>query len=577
MEIGLEAAMPTYAGGLGVLAGDTIRAAADLQVPMVAMTLLHRHGYFYQHLDDAGRQTEAPVQWDVDDFLSEMTPRVTVTLEGRSVNVRAWRYTVRGIGGHEVPVYFLDTDLAENDAWDRTLTDSLYGNDARYRFCQEAVLGIGGVRMLQALGHNQIARYHLNEGHSALLTLELLDQEAKRAGRPCVSRDDIHAIRHKCVFTTHTPVPAGHDQFPMELVKQVLGAREDYLDLKDVYCADLARLVLRQGAPFGESKNLYESGDLFNPTYLALNLSHYVNGVAKKHGEVARMMFGGYHIEAITNGVHAATWVAPPLQELYDRHISGWRQDNFSLRSALSIPADELWQAHQRAKKALMQYVNHETNAGLEVDALTLGFARRATEYKRADLLFADLERLRAMGHPLQVIYAGKAHPQDAKGKELIQQIFKAAAALRPLINVVYLQNYDLELAKLLTAGVDVWLNTPQPPLEASGTSGMKASLNGVPSLSVLDGWWIEGHIEGVTGWAIGENHRAFEKKNDEQLDRRDDANALYDKLERVIVPQFYGQRERFQNVMQHCIALNGSFFNAQRMMMQYVLNAYFL
>ncbi len=576
MEIGLEAAMPTYAGGLGALAGDTIRAAADLKVPMIAMTLLHRHGYFYQRLDAKGRQIEEPVQWDVDDFLMEMPARISVTLEGRAVQIRAWQYTVKGISGHEVPVYFLDTDLPENDEWDRTLTDSLYGDDLRYRLCQEVILGIGGVRMLQALGYDRIARFHLNEGHSALLTLELLDQEAKRAGRSCINRDDIHEVRHKCVFTTHTPVPAGHDQFPMELVRQTLGPREDFLDLKDIFCADVARLVLRRGQEFGEMKDIYQSGNLLNLTYLALNLSHYVNGVAKKHSEVSRMMFAGYHIDAITNGVHAATWVAAPFQELYDRHIPGWRQDNFTLRSALSIPAEELWQAHMRTKKHLIQYVNRETNAGMDADALTIGFARRATEYKRAGLLFTDLERLTTIAsqsHSFQVIYAGKAHPQDQMGKELIQQIFKAAESLRPKVKVTYLDNYDLELAKRLTAGVDVWLNTPKPPLEASGTSGMKAALNGVPSLSVLDGWWIEGHIEGVTGWAIGENSRRTSKGEE----RNGDANSLYDKLERVIIPLFYGQRDRFINVMQHCIALNGSFFNAQRMMQEYVLNAYFL
>jgi starch phosphorylase len=311
-------------------------------------------------------------------------------------------------------------------------------------------------------------------------------------------------------------------------------------------------------------------------TYLALNLSHYITGVAKKHGEVSRQMFARYTIDAITNGVHASTWTAPPLQALFDRHIPGWREDNFSLRYVLSIPPQEVWAAHMTAKQQLIQYVNRETNAGMDVDVLTLGFARRATAYKRADLLFQDLDRLRRLAAQVgavQVIYAGKAHPRDAVGKELIHRIYQAKDALRNDLKLAYLANYDMALGSLLTAGVDVWLNTPQPPLEASGTSGMKAALNGVPSLSVLDGWWIEGCIEGVTGWAIGANSRAMAAQDD----RRQDAAALYDKLEQVVVPLFYDNRQGFLNVMRHAIAINGSFFNTQRMMSQYVVKAYFL
>jgi starch phosphorylase len=307
-------------------------------------------------------------------------------------------------------------------------------------------------------------------------------------------------------------------------------------------------------------------------TFLALNLSHYVNGVAKRHGEVSRHLFAGYTIDSITNGVHAATWTAEPFQQLYDRYIPGWKLDNFSLRSALSIPKPEVWQAHMQAKKQLLQYVNRETNVGMDVDVFTLGFARRATTYKRADLLFTDCDRLRriaANAGGFQVIYAGKAHPRDQGGKELITRIFQAKEVLKRDIKVVYLQNYDLTLGKLMTAGVDVWLNTPQPPLEASGTSGMKAALNGVPSFSVLDGWWIEGWIEGITGWAIG-------KDGGEGGDGSKVVSSLYDKLERVVIPLFYRERERFLDVMLHAIALNGSFFNAHRMMQQYVLKAYF-
>jgi starch phosphorylase len=552
MEIGLVTDMPTYSGGLGVLAGDTIRAAADLKVPMVAVTLLHRKGYFYQRLDNDGRQIEEPVHWAVDDFLTELPERTSVAVEGRTVFLRAWRYDVAGPVDASVPVYFLDTDLPENSEWDRTLTHYLYGGDQYYRLCQEVVLGIGGVRMLHAMGFKEIERFHMNEGHSSLLALELLDEEMQRVGRQAITHDDVEAVRKKCVFTTHTPVPAGQDQFPMDLVNRVLGRRE-VDEMRDVFCC----------------------GDLLNMTYLALNLSHYVNGVAKKHGEISRLMFAGYNIDAITNGVHAATWAAVPFVELYDRYISGWHQDNCSLRYAMSIPKQEIWQAHTTAKRELLHHVNLETNAGMDVDLLTIGFARRAAAYKRADLLFSDIERLRSIASRLgglQIVYAGKAHPQDEAGKEQIRKVFSARDLLRDKIKIAYLQNYSMEIGKMMTAGVDIWLNTPLPPMEASGTSGMKAAVNGVPSLSVLDGWWIEGCIEGVTGWSIGPP----DGKASVSADHSNDAASLYDKLEQIVMPLFYRDRSGFIDVMRHAIALNGSFFNTHRMLQQYLLKAYF-
>lgn len=552
MEVGLETDMPTYSGGLGVLAGDTIRSAAELKVPMVAVTLIHREGYFYQKLDPKGVQTEEPVQWIVEDFLESMEPTVTVNLEDRQVKLKAWKFEVHGAGGDGVPVYFLDTDLPDNSDWDRTLTNDLYGGDKHYRLCQEVILGIGGVRMLRALGYNEIDRFHMNEGHAALLTLELLKEQCQEAQRKSVTAEDIDAVRQKCVFTTHTPVPAGHDAFPIESVRRVLG------DHPGLQAGDL---ILHDGA--------------LNMTYLALTLSHYINGVAKKHGEVSSQLYAPYRIDSITNGVHAETWTSEPFQKLFDEFIPGWRQDSFSLRYALSIPAEEIWEAHLEAKRQLIHYVNRETNRGLDSEILTLGFARRAASYKRADLLVSNVDRLREIhskAGPLQIIYAGKAHPKDQGGKELIQRIFQAIEALKEDVKIVYLENYDIELAKLLTSGVDVWVNTPLPPMEASGTSGMKAALNGVPSFSVLDGWWIEGCIEGKTGWSIGQDdHDPKIQRNNEQ-----DANALYDKLEKIIIPLFYGKPKQFRDMMSHCIALNGSFFNTHRMVQQYVLKAYF-
>jgi len=552
MEIGLDAAIPTYSGGLGILAGDTIRSAADLNVPLVAVTLLHREGHFYQRLDAGGWQTEEPVKWVVDDFMTEMDARAAVALEGRNVIIRAWRYEVTGLSGFSVPVYFLDTDLPDNSPQDRTLTHFLYGGDAHYRFCQEVILGVGGVRILRALGHENIIRFHMNEGHASLLTLELLNESLRRNHVQTITNNEIDAVRKQCVFTTHTPVPAGHDQFPMDMVIRVIGEHQAF-ELKDVFCCD----------------------NILNMTYLALNLSHYINGVAKKHGEVARLLYAQYVIDSITNGVHIATWTSSAFQILFDQYIPGWREDNFSLRYALNIPKEEIWSAHMTNKRRLIKYVNRETNIGMDFDILTLGFARRASSYKRADLLFDDIARLKALPAKvgnLQLVFAGKAHPQDQHGKELIKKIFQAREALKPDIKIAYLQNYDMELAKMITAGVDVWLNTPEPPMEASGTSGMKSALNGVPSLSILDGWWIEGCIENITGWAIGHE----QARREDGRDRANDAAAIYDKLEKVVVPLFYHDRNTFTNIMLHSIALNGSFFNTQRMMQQYVLKAYF-
>ena len=551
MEVALHPAMPTYSGGLGILAGDMLRAAADRELPMVAVTLLHREGYFYQTLDADGRQAEDSVRWRVEDFLQELPQRAAVAIEGRTVQLRAWRFDVRGVTGAAVPVYLLDTDLSENAEQDRSLTHWLYGGDARYRLCQEVVLGMGGVAMLRALGHDGLRRFHMNEGHASLLPLALLDERARQAGRAAFTREDIEAVRAQCVFTTHTPVPAGHDQFPTDLLSRVLG-RPEVEAMKTVFSWD----------------------NYLNMTYLALNLSHYVNGVAKRHAEVLRQMFTQYHIDAITNGVHATTWTSAPFQALFDRHIPGWREENFTLRYALSIPPEEVWKAHDAAKRQLIDHVNRTTNVGMNSRDLTLGFARRDATYKRGDLLFRDLERLKqvaATAGPYQIIYAGKAHPQDEGGKEVIQRIFQAASALKAHVKVAYLANYDWQLSQMMTAGVDVWLNTPQPPLEASGTSGMKAALNGVPSLSILDGWWIEGCIEGVTGWAIGDLPNPAAAGEDRSAQ---DAAALYDKLERVVVPLYY-RREPFIDVMRHAIALNGSFFNTQRMVLQYVTKAY--
>lgn len=554
MEIALADALPTYSGGLGVLAGDTVRSAADGGVPMVAVSLVHRKGYFRQRLDAGGQQREEPWTWSPETTLVEAAARVSVNIAGREVVVRAWRHEVGGVGGHVVPVLLLDTDVAGNADEDRRITDYLYGGDEAYRLRQEIVLGIAGVRMLRALGYDGLRRFHMNEGHAALLVVELGHEEMRRRGLTRVTPEVADAVRPLCVFTTHTPVPAGHDQFALQLVAALI---TDYGDA----CAErLAEFCL--------------DGRL-NMTYLALDNSHYVNGVAKKHGEVSRQMYAQYKVDSITNGVHVAHWAAPALQALYDRHIGGWRHDSASLRYALGIARQEVWAAHQAAKDELIHHVNARSGAALFGNVFTIGYARRMTPYKRPDLLFHDLERLVALHHgagPIQVIYAGKAHPRDGGGKELIRKVHAHIAALRGRLDVVYLEDHDMALARRMVAGVDLWLNTPLPPLEASGTSGMKAAVNGVPQLSVLDGWWIEGCIEGVTGWAITNGHATATGEN-----RPADAAALYNKLENTILPLYYGERDRYIDVMRHAIALNASFFNTERMVDQYLRKAYFV
>ncbi|MBW6414496.1 alpha-glucan family phosphorylase [Candidatus Methylacidiphilum fumarolicum] len=556
MEIAVDERIPTYSGGLGVLAGDTLSAAASVGFSMVGVSLLYRKGYFFQKIDEQGVQREEPVEWAVDDFLVEQQPRVTIQLENRVVTVRCWLYEIEQ-NEHKVPVYFLDTDLPENDPYDRSLSGFLYGGDDRYRLCQEAVLGIGGVRMLRALGYKKIDRFHMNEGHSSLLTLELLREISETKHEP-ISWEDIEAVRALCVFTTHTPVASGHDKFPLSLVKEVLPFFPFYYgELRDIFCC----------------------GDFLNMTYLALNLSHYINGVAKRHSEVSRMLFSHYEIDAITNGVHVPSWVSQPIQELFDKHIPHWREDIFSIRYAIAIPLKQIWEAHLINKRHLLDFVNRQKNIGMEIDNFTIGFARRMTAYKRPELIFSNLDRLKSIAKaigPLQLVFAGKAHPKDEEGKKIIQRIHAIHSSLSPEVKLVFLENYDLALAKRIVAGVDLWLNNPLPPLEASGTSGMKAAINGVPSLSVLDGWWIEGCIEGMTGWSIGMDH--FQKKegieDDHSNDR--DANALYDKLEKVVMPLFYKNKDAYSLIMRSCIAINGSFFNAQRMLMQYVIKAYY-
>lgn len=565
MEVALDDAIPTYSGGLGVLAGDHLRAAADVGVPMVGITLLYHHGYFEQTVDAEGQQHEAPVQWDPGTVLERLPLEVVVVIADRQVHVGAWRYVVQGVRGHQVPVYLLDTDVEVNEADDRAITDALYGGDHATRLAQEIVLGVGGVALLEALGQ-PVSTYHMNEGHSAMLALALLERTCsagistpgERSGESVDDRS-WESISRCCVFTTHTPVAAGHDRFERSLVQAMLGER---------------------WATVLEQRGLLRDGWL-NMTELALTASRHANAVSRRHAVVSRAMFPGRPIASVTNGVHAATWVVDPMACLFDHHVPQWRADNATLRYVDGIPFDELRAAHQAAKASMVAAVAERTGVVLDPEALTLGIARRATAYKRTALALSDPDRLRAIAAhvgPLQFVYAGKAHPRDEAGKQLIRQVVGAARDLADAVTVVFVEGYSMELSRVLCGGVDVWCNTPVRPHEASGTSGMKAALNGVPSLSVLDGWWIEGHIEGVTGWAIGADWQVEgAESGDPQSDPTyaEDAGYFASSLESVVAPLYYRQPEGFAAVQRHAIALNGSFFTTQRMVQEYAASAY--
>jgi starch phosphorylase len=553
MEIGVKNDIPTYSGGLGILAGDTIKSAADLNLPLVAVTLITCKGYFNQEIGADGWQKESPVDWDPSKYMTLLPEKVRVRIEGRDVYIQAWLYRVVSPTGGTVPILFLDTDLPENAPQDRTITDSLYGGDSTYRIKQEVVLGMGGVRMLSALEFH-VKKYHMNEGHASFLALELLLRFKRDIESVWDERSvwDFGRVRDLCVFTTHTPVEAGHDKFPYSLVNQVLGEIIPLDVLKDI-----------------------AGKDNLNMTKLALNLSRYINGVAKKHGQVSQHMFPGYHIHAITNGVHSFTWTCEEMAKLFDKYIPGWANEPELFVRSGNIPELEMWEAHRQAKQKLLTYVGHATGVIMDPNVFTIGYARRATAYKRPHLLFFDVDRLLRISEKakIQIIFAGKAHPHDDDGKRLIKGIYEYRDELKGKLSIAFLPGYDMDIALKLVSGVDIWLNTPLRPLEASGTSGMKAAHNGVMNFSVLDGWWIEGHIEGFTGWSIGA--LPTDTAHPEASDPADAAD-LYDKLEKLILPKYYDpDKSSWSRMMKNAVSKNAYYFNSHRMMRRYVTEAY--
>jgi len=527
LELGISEDIPTYSGGLGVLAGDHVKSAADLRLPLCAVTLMYREGYFQQRIGSDGRQTERYPRFNPEPLLKRLPLLFTLPLCDREITITTWQYDVVGTSGGVVPVFFLDTDIPENRDEDRQITRRLYSGGEDRRLLQEGLLGFGGVRLLEELGINGIETYHLNEGHTAFVPAALYNQWK-----------DEQKVRDHCVFTTHTPVPAGHDNFSRSRVIAILDSL-----LPDT---PMTR--------FGD--------DRFDMTELALRGSWAANGVSRLHGDVARRMFPDYPFGYVTNGVHHLSWTAPATRSFLDMYLPGWREEPGKLRGARELPDEAVWHTHQRNKRQTLGYANAATQLGLSPDLLTIGFARRATEYKRAYLLFQDPERLaRICSGKVQFLFAGKAHPDDEAGKALIQGIVQSSMELSGRVQIAYLENYNIWLGRLLTSGVDVWLNTPRRPHEACGTSGMKAALNGVPNLSILDGWWAEGCRHGENGWALGDHP--------DRSDDTTDAEQLYEVLEQEVIPTYYSNHRQWVRMMKESIVTSAD-FTSHRMVQEY-------
>ena len=528
-EIGISASLPTYSGGLGVLAGDHIKAAADAGLPMVGITLLYKEGYFEQRVNETGEQTETYPRFDPESKLKQLPDKFILRLRERDVWIEAYEYSYKGEGGQTISIYFLDTDIKENFHDDRTISLRLYSGNKDHRILQEAILGFGGIQLLKILGYENIQTYHINEGHCSFLTLALLE---KFSG-------DEEKVRSMCHFTTHTPVEAGHDHFAIERCRKLLyGLLPEKLKLPS-----------------------WVQNSRLHMTELGLYFSRSANGVSKLHGQVAQDQFPDFPIDYITNGVYHPHWVGKSFGELFDNKISCWRTDPDLLLDLNNISDDELKWAHWFQKHILLKYASSQAQKAFSEDILTIGFARRAAEYKRARLIFSDPDRLVKLGkNKIQLVFAGKAHPKDQTGKDIIRQVIENANELRGKVKVIFLENYNMWLGRLITSGVDVWLNTPLRPNEASGTSGMKASLNGIPNLSILDGWWAEGCRHGENGWAIG---------SPDSCDDKSDAESLYQLLEDEVIPTFYNDSRKWTQIMRSCIQTSVQ-FTAHRMIGEY-------
>jgi len=533
-EIGLWSELHTYSGGLGVLAGDHVKSAADAEIDLIGITLLYREGYGRQHIDQDGNQSETFAAIDPADHLIDTGLELMLPLDGTTIYSRVWKVEVVGITGHIVPVYFLDTHHPKNSDYHSMLGARLYGGDDEVRIRQEYLLGVGGLRLLNLL-RIELDGLHLNEGHCTFALLELLNKGWTR-----------NDLGKKVLFTTHTPVPAGHDRFNWDSVKAVLG---------DMLPEDAKQLVIDAGDP--------ENGERCSMSHLAVGLVSKVNAVSNLNAIVASGMYGENHIHPITNGVHHITWTSPPMAELYDNQLPNWKGDPTQLGYSGKLSDEDLFAAREKNRSIFRELVKASTGVELHKEKLTIGFARRFATYKRANLVFSDIERLREIaGGEIQFVFSGKAHPRDEGGKQLIRDIYGSAKQIEGEIPVAFLENYDMDTGLAITSGVDIWLNNPIRPLEASGTSGMKAAMNGVPNCSILDGWWPEGCQHGVNGWAIGESE-------DDRDDERD-ANNIYSVLEHEVLPAWRQGSTVWANIMRSSIATSARFTGA-RMITDYL------
>ncbi|WP_448588594.1 alpha-glucan family phosphorylase [Thermocrinis sp.] len=540
MEIGLDDRIPTYSGGLGTLAGDTLYAYADIGVPAVGITLLYKKGYVSQRITPSGMQLDFDNPWDYKKILKPTNLQLDINFGGLVQKFTAWEYSI--IGREEVKVFFLDASLPENDPEIRKLNDRLYYDDGVFRLRQEILLGIGGYRLLKALGYN-ISVYHINESHSAFLVVELIKELGSRK-----------EVRKKCVFTTHTPVPAGHDRFPVDMVKQELKTYDQMDWEKEA-----------------------EEG-FINLSNLSINYSEKVNAVSYKHMFVSSNIFPECKIDYVTNGVYHRRWINWEIQELLNDYIPGWEENPVLLGQVYNVPSELLLKAHMKIKSDLINLVNKLTDSSFSDDTLTICVARRVTAYKRNNLILSDLEKLKYIAEhkgDIQIIFAGKAHPKDGVGKEMIADIVNKSKKLKTMtrnVKVAFLENYSIDMAKLLVSGCDLWLNNPRRPYEASGTSGMKAGMNGVLNFSVWDGWWLEGGIEGVNGWGIGPKKRWDDLS---ESDDKEDLEDLYGKLAHIILPMFYNRQDEWVRMMKNSIATIGPYFNTYRMAYEYIGKIY--
>ncbi len=535
MEIGLEDGIKQYAGGLGILAGDTLKAAADSKYPMIGVTLLYKKGYFRQMLSENAEQLEIADEWDYTKFLENTGKLIDVPFYQSFAKAEIWVYKVKGFSGFEVPVIFLNFDLPQNRDSEKFISYNLYTNYSETRFRQEIGLGIGGVKALEALGY-KVNKYHLNESHAAFAILEARKMTGSK-----------ELAKSKIVFTTHTPAEHGHIQYGKNFIEEIMAQEYSKLLLDD-----------------------YEE-DRIHLTKFCLENCSYANAVSQRHGQVSRKMFPEKNIHSITNGIHTRTWAAKATTEVLDKYLTGWKGDPSVLRGATAIPDEEIFNMHKKNKRELFEYIKAKNSIELDESKFSIGFARRVDGYKRSGFIFTDIEILKYLAEKFGGIYvflSGKAYFDYGPAEDLIRQFIKHSKEDLGALKVIYLEDYGMQISQLMIQGCDIWLNNPKKPLEASGTSGMKAALNGVPSFSTIDGWWVEGWKEGVTGWSIG-------SEDMNQVQDTIELHDLYCKLEHTIMPTFYANQPEWIEIQKNAIAFNASYFNTDRMLREYIEQAY--